>query len=65
MQITQAIFEAFLRCPTKAYLLSQTNSDDGVESDELQQEMEQRYLHEATDRIRSAMSADEVSTLAH
>ena len=59
MPITQAIFEAFLRCPSKAYLLSQTTAGDAAAVGE-QQEMEQRYRHEGTHRVRSAIAADEV-----
>ncbi len=60
MHITQAIFEAFLRCPTKAYLSSQTTVGDGPSLDELEQEMEELYRQEGTHRVGSAIAADEV-----
>lgn len=59
MTITQEIFEAFLRCPTKAYLIAHHVEAERVPLDPQVVETDEAYRKEGLSRICSGVPADE------
>jgi len=60
MTITQEIFEAFLRCPTKAYLIAHRVETECVPLDPQRLQMDEAFRQEGLSRIRAGVPADEM-----
>ena len=60
MSITQEIFEAFLKCPTKAYLRSSSAAPTDPALDQSQQRLQEEFKQNGWAKLRSTIPADEV-----
>jgi len=61
MVITQEIFEAFLRCRTKAYLISQRDVADAT-SGQVRRPWEEFFRQSGTSWLRASFSDGEICT---